>query len=391
MLTVKQVESAKAKDKPYRLSDGNGLYLYIPVSGVKVWQMRYQFLGKEKIYTLGKVSEITLQKAREKSFELKRDLSNGIDISKNKIINKSKKGNTFSEIFTEWYDFKYEVWSIKYRKEIKSMFENDILPIIGNRIITDIDPIELVNVIRLFEKRGAMERASKARRRCGEVFRYAIVTGRAKYNPAPDLVDAEKGYRKKHYPFLTEPEIPAFNRALLSFPGSIISKIATQVLQYTALRTKELRSMTWDNVDFNKRIITIDKEVMKNRKEHIVPMSDQVYHLLKHLELITKSISHFVFAGRNSKYKPISENTVLGVIRYIGFDGIASGHGFRHQFSTILNEHGFNKDLIERQLAHVDRNNIRGIYNHAQYLEKRREMMQWFANYIDELTNTVAD
>lgn len=125
-------------------------------------------------------------------------------------------------------------------------------------------------------------------------FRYAIVTGRAKYNPAPDLVDAEKGYRKKHYPFLTEPEIPAFNRALLSFPGSIISKIATQVLQYTALRTKELRSMTWDNVDFNKRIITIDKEVMKNRKEHIVPMSDQVYHLLKHLELITKSISHFV-------------------------------------------------------------------------------------------------
>lgn len=190
---------------------------------------------------------------------------------------------------------------------------------------------------------------------------------------------------------MTEPEIPAFNRALLSFPGSIISKIATQVLQYTALRTKELRSMTWDNVDFNKRIITIDKEVMKNRKEHIVPMSDQVYHLLKHLELITKSISHFVFAGRNSKYKPISENTVLGVIRYIGFDGIASGHGFRHQFSTILNEHGFNKDLIERQLAHVDRNNIRGIYNHAQYLEKRREMMQWFANYIDELTNTIAD
>ncbi|WP_063656760.1 tyrosine-type recombinase/integrase [Candidatus Arsenophonus triatominarum] len=386
MLAVKQVESAKTKDKPYRLSDGNGLYLYVPISGIKVWQMRYHFLGKEKIYTLGKVSNITLQNAREKAFELKKELLNGVDISKSKLIIKSENKNTFFEIFKEWYAFKHEVWSERYRKEIKNMFESDILPLIGNRVISEIKPMELVNIIRLFENRGAMERASKARRRCGEVFRYAIVTGRAKYNPAPDLVDAERGYIKKHYPFLTESQIPEFNRALLSFSGSIISRIATQVLQYTALRTKDLRSITWENVNFNKRIITIAHAVMKNRKDHIVPMSDQVYNLLKHLEPITKSISHFVSAGRNSKHKPISENTVLGVIRYIGFDGIASGHGFRHQFSTILNEHGFNKDLIERQLAHVDRNNIRGIYNHAQYLEKRKEMMQWFAEYIDQIT-----
>ncbi|HGJ5883243.1 tyrosine-type recombinase/integrase [Arsenophonus sp.] len=343
-------------------------------------------MGKEKIYTLGKVSNIPLQNARKKAFELKKELLNGVDISKNKLIIKSENKNTFFEIFKEWFAFKHEVWSEKYRKEIKSMFESDILPLIGDRVISEIEPMELVNIIRLFENRGAMERASKARRRCCEVFRYAIVTGRAKYNPAPDLVDAERGYIKKHYPFLTESQIPEFNRALLSFSGSIISRMATQVLQYTALRTKELRSMTWENVDFSKRIITIDHTVMKNRKDHIVPISDQVYKLLKHLEPITKSISHFVFAGRNSKHKPISENTVLGVIRYIRFDGIAIGHGFRHQFSTILNEHGFNKNLIERQLAHVDRNNIRGIYNHAQYLEKRREMMQWFADYIDQLT-----
>jgi len=154
------------------------------------------------------------------------------------------------------------------------------------------------------------------------------------------------------------------------------------VLQYTAMRRKELRSMLWRNVDFENRLILIDAEVMKNRKQHLVPMSQQVYDLLKHLQPIT-SLSPFVFAGRNDKRKPISENTVLQVIRQIGYEGLASGHGFRHQFSTILNEHGWPQDVIERQLAHVDRNNIRGIYNHAQYLDKRREMMQWWADWLD--------
>jgi len=227
-----------------------------------------------------------------------------------------------------------------------------------------------------------MERANKARRRCGEVFRYAVVTGRAKYNPAPDLADAMKGYRKKNFPFLPAEQIPAFNQALAGYSGSIVSKIATQILQYTAMRTKELRSMQWANVDFENRIITIDAEVMKSRKQHLVPMSQQVHDLLRQLQPIT-SISHFVFAGRNDKKKSISENAVLLVIRQIGYEGLASGHGFRHQFSTILNEHGWPHDAIERQLAHVDRNNIRGIYNHAQYLEKRKEMMQWWADYID--------
>ena len=140
--------------------------------------------------------------------------------------------------------------------------------------------------------------------------------------------------------------------------------------------------MQWANVDFENRLITINAEVMKNRKQHLVPMSQQVHDLLKQLQPIT-SISLFVFPGRNDKKKPISENAVLQVIRQIGYEGLASGHGFRHQFSTILNEHGWPHDAIERQLAHVDRNNIRGIYNHAQYLEKRREIMQWWADYID--------
>lgn len=381
MLTVKQIDAAKPKDKPYRISDGNGLYLYIPASGKKVWQLRYQFDGKEKIHTVGKYPEIGPADARNIAFEVKRDLAIGLNPAVKKK-QQDKAPDTFGSIYEEWYKHKKQVWSEGYAVELQRMFEADILPYLGKMAMDDIEPMTLLKVLRRFEERGAMERANKARRRCGEVFRYAVVTGRAKYNPAPDLADAMKGYRKKNFPFLPAEQIPAFNQALAGYSGSIVSKIATQVLQYTAMRTKELRSMQWANVDFENRIITIDAEVMKSRKQHLVPISQQVHDLLRQLQPIT-SISPFVFAGRNDKKKSISENAVLLVIRQIGYEGLASGHGFRHQFSTILNEHGWPHDAIERQLAHVDRNNIRGIYNHAQYLEKRREIMQWWADYID--------
>lgn len=381
MLTVKQIEAAKPKDKPYRLLDANGLYLYVPVSGKKVWQLRYKLAGKEKVMTVGKYPFVSLQEARDKAFLARKEVSEGVDPIKEK--KGSASSNTFDSIYRAWLAHKRSVWSEKYGDEIERMFEGDILPLIGHMRPEEIEPMVMLRVIRLFEERGAMERANKARRRCGEVFRYAIVTGRAKYNPAPDLADAMKGYRKKNFPFLPADQIPAFNKALAGFPGSPVSKAATMVLQYTALRTKELRSMLWANVDFEARLITIDESVMKGRRQHVVPMSEQVVAILKSLEPIT-GMSQFVFSGRNSKDKSISENTVLGVIRYIGYDGLASGHGFRHQFSTILHDHGWPSEVIERQLAHTDRNNIRGIYNHAQYLDKRREMMQWWADWLDE-------
>ena len=186
------------------------------------------------------------------------------------------------------------------------MLDAGILPFLGGMALEEIKPMTLLVVLRRFEDRGAMERANKARRRSGEVFRYAVVTGRAKYNPAPDLADAMKGYRKKNFPFLPADQIPAFNQALAGYGGSVVSRIATQVLQYTAMRTKDLRSMLWQHVDFENWLILIDAEVMKNRKQHLVPMSQQVYDLLKHIQPIT-SLSPFVFAGRNDTRKPISE------------------------------------------------------------------------------------
>ncbi|EPR5826661.1 tyrosine-type recombinase/integrase [Escherichia coli] len=382
MLTIKQIDAAKPKDKPYRLLDSNGLYLYVPVTGKKVWQLRYKLDGKEKVLTVGKYPLMSLQEARDKAWLAKKDVSLGVDPVKAKKL--SVKDNSFGSIYQEWYEHKKQVWSEVYSTELSRMFQDDILPLIGGMEINEIEPMQILEVIRRFEDRGAMERANKARRRCGEVFRYAIVTGRAKYNPAPDLADAMKGYRKKNYPFLPADQIPAFNKALAGFSGSIVSRIATQVLQYTVLRTKELRSMQWSNVDFETRTITIAEEVMKGRRPHLVPMSDQVVSLLEMLRPVTQPISSFVFAGRNDKTKPISENAVLLVIRQIGYEGMASGHGFRHQFSTIMNEHEWPADAIEKQLAHANSGSIRGIYNHAQYMDKRREMMQWWADWIDE-------
>ena len=381
MLTIKQIDAAKPKEKPYRLLDGNGLYLFVPVSGKKVWQLRFKIDGKEKVMTVGKYPLMSLQEARDKAWLARKDVSVGVDPVKAKKL--SVKDNSFSAIYHEWYEHKKQVWSEVYAEELARMFRDDILPVIGGMEIAEIEPMQILQVIRRFEDRGAMERANKARRRCGEVLRYAIVTGRAKYNPAPDLADAMKGYRKKNYPFLPADQIPAFNRALAGFSGSIISKVATQVLQYTALRTKELRSMEWKNVDFETRTITIAEEVMKSRRIHLVPMSQQVVTLLETIRPVTEPISDFVFAGRNDKKKPISENAVLLVIRQIGYEGLASGHGFRHQFSTIMNEHGWPADAIEKQLAHANSGSIRGIYNHAQYMDKRTEMMQWWADWID--------
>lgn len=387
MLTVKQIEAAKPGEKSYRLVDSGGLFLFITPRGKKIWRMRYRFEGKEKTLVIGPYPEISLTEARAKQSEAKMNLLSEIDPAEQKKTRKKKDHvlvhDSFANIFNEWHSNKSKVWSIGYADEIRRMFDDDILPMIGDMRIEEVDPMVLLKVIRLFEARNAMDRADKARRRCGEVFRYAIITGRAKYNPAPDLVDALKGYRRKNFPFLTINRIHEFQRALTGYGGSVIAKIATQILHYTALRTKELRYMTWSDVNFENKLITITPEVMKSRRVHVVPMSNQVMELFLFLKKITGKYEH-CFSGRNDPKKPISENTILGVIRRIGYEGQTSGHGFRHQFSTVLNESHWNKDAIEMQLSHFSSGGTRGVYNHAAYLKTRIEMMQWWADWLDE-------
>lgn len=386
MLTVKQIDAAKPAEKSYRLSDSGGLFLFVPPSGKKVWRLRYRFEGKEKTLVIGPYPEISLIEARAKQADAKMRLLSGIDPAEQKQAIKKKEkadaADSFGDIFREWHAHKSKVWSKGYADEMMSMFTDDILPVIGHLRMEDVEPMILLKVIRLFEDRGAMERADKARRRCGEVFSYAIITGRAKYNPARDLVGAMKGYRKQNYPFLPMHRIHEFQRALNGYGGWVISKIATQILHYTAMRTVELRSLVWSGIDYENRLISVDPEVMKGRKLHVVPMADQVIELFRFLQQITGQYE-LCFPGRSDRKKPISENAVLGVIRSLGYEGQTSGHGFRHQFSTVLNEKHWNKDAIEMQLAHVS-GGTRSVYNHAAYLDTRKEMMQFWADWLDE-------
>ncbi|HHR7487744.1 TPA: tyrosine-type recombinase/integrase [Salmonella enterica subsp. enterica] len=386
MLTVKQIDAAKPAEKSYRLADSGGLFLFVPPSGKKVWRMRYRFEGKEKTLVIGPYPQISLTEARAKQSDAKMKLLAGVDPSEQKQAIKKKEkeevADSFADIFREWHAHKSKVWSKGYADEMMNMFTDDILPLIGHLRMEEVEPMMLLKVIRLFEGRGAMERADKARRRCGEVFSYAIATGRAKYNPAPDLVGAMKGYRKNNYPFLPMHRIHEFQMALNGYGGWVIGKIAAQVLHYTAMRTVELRSLVWSGIDFENRLITVDPEVMKGRKLHVVPMSEQVTALFKFLQQITGQYE-LCFPGRNDRKKPISENAVLGVIRGIGYEGQTCGHGFRHQFSTVLNEKHWNSDAIEMQMAHVS-GGTRSVYNHAAYLATRREMMQWWADWLDD-------
>lgn len=387
-LTVRQIDTAKPKEKPYKLSDGGGLYLEVTTNGSRYWRLKYRYAGKEKRLAFGVYPEVSLAEAREKREAAKKLLSAGSDPGElkkaEKIAQKLNYENTFEAIAREWHQLRADRWSLRYRDEIIDTFEKDIFPYIGKRPIAEIKPMELLETLRRMEKRGALEKMRKVRQRCGEVFRHAIVTGRAEYNPAPDLATALATPKKTHFPFLTAEELPHFLRDLAGYSGSVITKTATQIIMLTGVRTQELRFARWEDINFEKRLWEIPAEVMKMKRPHIVPMSDQVVALFESLKPIT-GLYPLVFVGRNDRTKPISKESVNQVIELLGYKGRLTGHGFRHTMSTILHEEGFNSAWIETQLAHVDKNAIRGTYNHAQYLEGRREMMQWYGDYIYEL------
>ncbi|MGP2694326.1 tyrosine-type recombinase/integrase [Serratia nevei] len=390
-LTDIKVKTAKPMDKAYKLTDGGGMYLLVKPNGSKYWRLKYRFVGKEKMLSIGVYPDVSLADARQKRDEARKILAAGGDPGEvkkaDKLAQKLSTENTFEAIAREWHKQKADRWSLRYRDEIIDTFEKDIFPYLGRRPIAGIKPMELLETLRRLEKRGALEKMRKVRQRCGEVFRYAIVTGRAEYNPAPDLATALATPKKTHFPFLTAEELPYFIKDLAGYTGSVITKTATQIIMQTGVRTQELRFARWEDIDFEKRLWEIPPEVMKMKRPHIVPLSEQVVELFQSLKPIT-GMYPLVFVGRNDRAKPISKESVNQVIELLGYKGRLTGHGFRHTMSTILHEQGFNSAWIETQLAHVDKNAIRGTYNHAHYLEGRREMMQWYGDYIDGLANT---
>ncbi|MBG0751006.1 MULTISPECIES: tyrosine-type recombinase/integrase [Pectobacterium] len=387
-LNARQVETAKPKEKPYKMADGGGLYLLVKTNGSRYWRLKYRIDGKEKLLALGVYPDVSLADARAKRDEARKGIAGGIDPlevkKEQKVEREAQVKNTFREIALEWHNMKVKKWSAGYASDILEAFNKDVFPFIGQRPIADIKPLELLNVLKKMEDRGATEKAKKVRQRCGEVFRYAIVTGRAEYNPAPDLTSAMQGHESTHYPFLTTEELPAFFKALAGYSGSELMVLAARLLIITGLRTGELRGALWSEIDTKKALWEISAERMKMRRPHIVPLSVQALEIIEKIRAMTGNFP-LLFPGRNDPSKTMSEASINQVFKRIGYTGRVTGHGFRHTMSTVLHEQGYNSAWIETQLAHVDKNAIRGTYNHAQYLDGRREMLQWYADYMANL------
>lgn len=389
-LTARQVDTSKPKDKPYKLSDGGGLYLLVNPNGSRYWRLKYRVAGKEKLLAMGVYPDVTLAEARQKRADAKKVLAAGGDPGQEKQEEKQAKeqavANSFERLAMEWHTHKSTSWSEGYAEHLLMYLKKDIFPFIGQKAITDISQVEMLNVLRKMEQRGVLDKLKKTRQACRQIFTYAIITGRAEHNPVSDLAGALKSPKQQHYPHLLVDQIPDFLRALSEYSGSTITRNATRLLMLTGLRTIELRASEWVDIDFDKDIWNIPAERMKMRRPHLVPLSSQVRELLEEIHQLTGR-GKYVFPGRNDAGKPMSEASIKQVIKRIGYDGKATGHGFRHTMSTILHEQGYNTAWIETQLAHVDKNSIRGTYNHAQYLDGRREMLQWYADYMQAMEN----
>lgn len=381
-LSARQVDSAKPQEKDYKLSDGGGLFLLVKKNGAKYWRLRYRIAGVEKMYAAGVYPDVSLLEARKRRDEARLKIADGTDpVKSRKAKVTSNKENTFRNLSVEWHSFKKSRWSAGYASDILEAFEMDIYPAIGDLPVDSIEPIYALSALAKIEARGATEKANKTRRWTSEVFKYAIATGRAKYNPVSELKSAMKGHISERYPFLRKHEIPEFLMAADNYNGSRITVLAMKILMLTGLRTAELRFGEWSEINFEEKTWFIKSSKMKKRKDHIVPLSTHVIELLTELHALSGRFNN-MFPNRSDPMKVLSDGTINKMIQGIGWEGRIVGHGFRHTMSTILNDQRFDKDFIELQLAHVDKNNIRGTYNHAMYLEGRREMMQWYADFI---------
>lgn len=384
--------TAKAKDKAYKKADGGGLYLEILPSGGKYWRMKYRFAGKEKRLSFGVYPTVTLAEAREEREKAKKLLTKGVDPSAHKKSQKRKtileSQNTFKAVALEWHENQKPRWSVKHAERVLHKLHTDIFPYIGDRPITEIDAPELLDVLRKIEKRGAIDMAHRARQICGQVFRYGIATGRGKRDHAADLKDALITVKTKHFAALDIDEMPAFLKKLESNDARLFAgtRRAIKLLMLSFVRTTELIHATWDEIDLENAIWAIPAERMKMRRPHLVPLSRQMLEILKEQKEEMQHLNQrWVFPSPIKPRQPISNNTILVAIKRMGYNGSMTGHGFRALARTAIRENlGYDADVIERQLAHGNRNKVAAAYDRTQFLPERKIMMQEWSDYLEQ-------
>ena len=391
LLSAAECKNATSNGASVRkLHDGDGLYLWVYLDGRKYWRMRYWQADKEKSLSLGVYPKVTLSDARKKRDELRKQLQADLDPSaERKATNLRKKlanVNSFEAVALEWYNKQLHTWVEHHASDVKRRrLESNIFPTLGNRPIDQINARELLEAIRKIEARGAYDLAHRVLQVCGQVFRYGIATGRCTRNLSTDLRGALTPHVKKHQSAVRPEELPELLRAIAKYAetGDKQTRLALQLLAQTFVRTNELIGAEWTEFDLDNALWIIPAGRMKMKAEHVVPLARQALAILSELKEISGG-SRFVFPGRN-RDKPISNNTMLFALYRMGYKGKMTGHGFRAVASTILNETGFKPDVIERQLAHCERNEVRGAYNRAEYLPERKRMMQHWADYLGSI------
>jgi integrase len=383
-----KVRNAKPEAKPYKLADGEGMFLLVHPNGGKYWRLKYRFAGRERILALGVYPEVGIVEARERRAQARKALAAGNDpatIKKEaRRLGVIKQEQNFEAIAREWHKQNQHRWTERYCKTILYRLERYVFATLGSRPVADIEASEILSTMRRVERSGALDLAQRLMQVCGQVFMYAIATGRADRNPVPDLRGSLKTPVRRHYASLNAADLPEFLQRLEAYDGAFQTKLALRLLVLTFVRTTELRGAQWAEVDFDKAEWRIPAKRMKMKEQHLVPLSNQALAVLRELQKQTGDLP-LLFPNRHKDSECISENTMLYALYRMGYHSRTTGHGFRSTASTILNENGFMPDVIERQLAHTERNKVRAAYNHAQYLPERRKMMQWWADYLDDM------
>ena len=388
-LTDTAIRNAKPSQKPIRLFDGGGLYLEVSPAGGKLWRLKYRFDAKEKRLALGIYPDVTLAKARERRDEARRLLTEGIDPGENRKIQKAAKtersANSFEFVAREWFAKFKPGWADTHSDKIIKRLENDVFPWLGGRPIAEITAPELLVCLRRIEGRGALDTAHRAQQNCGQVFRYAVQTGRAVRDPSSDLRGALPPAQREHYASITDPDAVAeLLRAIEGFRGTFVVQCALRLSPLFFVRPGELRKAKWEEFDLDKGEWRYF--VTKTKTDHLVPLASQAVATLRDLYALTGH-GEYVFPGRDPQ-KPMSGAAVNAALRRMGYDTKTeiTGHGFRAMARTILHQELNQKpEVIEHQLAHAVADNLGTAYNRTKFLKERRAMMQQWADYLDKL------
>ncbi|MEI7868672.1 MAG: integrase arm-type DNA-binding domain-containing protein [Candidatus Methylumidiphilus sp.] len=390
-LTDTTVNNLKPQAKPTKDFDGGGLYIEVLPAGGKYWRLKYRFDGKEKRLALGVYPKVTLKQARAKRDEAKDLLAKGIDPAEQRKATKAAESDTLKAIYLEWFAKNAKRWKESHSVTISQRMESNILPWLGARPINDITPKELLTTLQRVEARGATETAHRVKQVCGQVFRYAVATGRAERDPTYDLRGAIPPAKAKSFASITEPkEMGALLRAIDGYQGSYIVRQALRLAPLVFVRPGELRAAEWAEFDIERAEWRIPAEKMKMKTPHIVPLATQALAILEDLRPLTGA-GRYLFPSERSESRPMSENTVNAALRRMGYGkDEMTGHGFRAMACSTLNELAWNQDVIERQLAHAERNKVRAAYNRAEHLPERRRMMQAWADYLDDLKKSAS-